>query len=499
MLGRAFKVWCLLIVLGALDVTGATRCLAADRALIIAVDKYPRLPERLQLTGAVNDARAMAKLASVVWGFSSDSIKLLLDQDATSSSIPAAIESWLIAGSSPGDRVLLTYSGHGYFQRSADSTEPTGFDQTLAPSDVARADAVYVNMISDNHIARLLRRLEGREVMLIIDSCHSGTITRALEPRSRQGPSVVRSLTADGLTRSLGDSDFDRVRLQGAFAAGHPHVMAWTAVASTELAEEDMSLPGDRRLGVFTRAFVEGLLDRRADTNGNGAVSPFELIHYLRNRASAYCDDNRCRTRMTPTLEWPRTFSASDLLDWRGTNGGGERRKSKPDGAAAASTSFAAQDVILQSNARVVRVELLPGPKVRRGQKIKIRITSPEAGFLIVLDVREEGRVVQLFPSKCSHKERWLRAGEPLSMPDGTYGCVFEATEVGKGQILAIVTGDRLPIEDLLDRNRDLSILVDGTDFLAEIARKLLSVWTGGARNRPVQWRLGVAGYEVGP
>jgi hypothetical protein len=385
--------------------------LAADRALIIGVNQYPHISPQLQLTGAVNDARMMERVAREVWGFLPENIRLLLNHDATSRSIVAAIENWLIEGTQPGDRVLLTYSGHGYFQRNFDGTETTGFDQTLAPHDVQRVGAGYINMISDDEIGRLLQRLAGREVMLIIDSCHSGTITRALDPAARQGPSIVRSLAAGGLTRSLDRPAFDRLRRLRTFAAAHPHVMTWTAAASTELAEEDMSLPDEQRLGVFTRALAQGLLERRADVHSNGVITAFELIHHVRRSVNKYCDQHRCRTRMTPTLEQPRTFSVTNLLDWQqrgiapstvspqAQNEGGPQPPPpatstvKPPALAPISP----QEVLVQENTFGVRLELLPGSSVKLGQEIKLRVTSPQPGYLVVLDVRDKAMWCSFF------------------------------------------------------------------------------------------------------
>ena len=493
-----------LVVLLLLLITGLSGSSAEDRALIIGINRYPHLSERLQLTGSVNDARMMVRVANEVWRFSPENIKLLVDQEATSGNILAAIETWLIQGTRPGDRVLLTYSGHGYFLHNFRGDEPTGFDQTLAPHDVWRTGVTYANMITDDEIGRMLERLKGRETMLIVDSCHSGTITRALDPDARRGPSIVRSLAGGGMTRNLGEPAFERLRRTRSFAAEHPHVMAWTAVASTELAEEDMSLSDEGRHGVFTRALVEGLLERRADANRNGTITPFELIHFLRRRAADYCNRHRCRTRMTPTLEWPATFSAVNLLDWHASASAPIRPDSSatpqhasPAAVAPTRPTLSPQDMLPHHNSADLRLELLPNHRIKLGEEIKLRVTSPQAGYLIVLDAREDGRVTQLFPSKCARKDRLVRAGAPMTLPDATYGCVFQASDPGRGNILAIIAKDSIPIDGLLARHRDLEVVSEGEEYLAVIARHLMKVWTGDARDRPVHWAMAAAPYEV--
>ena len=144
-----------------------------------------------------------------------------------------------------------------------------------------------------------------------------------------------------------------------------------------------------------------------------------------------------------------------------------------------------------------VKLEIVPDPTVRLGDEIKIRLVSSKPGYVIVVDVRESGKVVQLFPSICSPPERLLRANAALTMPDPTYGCAFAATEPGKGQIMAIVSEDNVPIDELLSRNKDLGIVDKPGAYLAEIAQALLQIWTGDERNRAVRWGLATANYEV--
>lgn len=468
--------------------------MAEDRALLIGIDKYPNLPNGLQLTGSVNDAKFLANVARDLWGFAPDQIKLLLDQQATASNIRAAIEDWLIKGTQSGDRVLLTFSGHGYYARDVSGDEPSGYDETIAAHDVRREGGAFLNMILDDEISRSLARLAGRTVMLIVDSCHSGTITRALNAPPQTGPMIVRSLSIGQQTRGVNHEQYDAIRKGKPFGAGHGHVMAWTAAAPTELAQEDLSLPEGKRQGVFTRAFIDGLLGRRADANGNGIVSPNELLGYLRERASDYCSRYACRTGMTPTLELAAGLAGVDLLSWRGQPKMVVASGARPPPAPPV---LDATDIIPFGGSIGARLEILPSERVKLGEDIKLRVTSPVEGYLIVLDVRDDGQVVQLFPSRCTRSERRVRAGLPLTLPDATYGCRFVATEPGRGQILVIVTKDNVPVDSLLERHRDLEIVPNGRDHLSAIAQSLLRVWTGDARNRPVSWGLVAARYEV--
>ncbi len=549
------------ISLLALTLSAGNPALSEDRALIIGVDRYPNLPESMQLTASANDARLMTRLATEVWGFDPRQIRLLVDEDATSTSIMASLEDWIVSGTRPGDRVLISFSGHGHYVADIDGDEADGWDEVIAPSDVRLEANGFTKTILDDQIGAFVDRLTGRNVVIVVDSCHSGTITRALDPHRRAGESIVRSLGFGRRTRGLSGQMFEGVRRDKAFIDAHEDMLVWTAVSASQLAQEDVSAPVGSRNGVFTGAFAEGLIDQRADANQNGRISAAELLAYVRTRTLQYCETYPCETGMTPTLEAPANALAVNLLAWekRGeplvvaANSGGDTsagadQVTNPDidvdssheAAATGDTapvahdeqhvevsqegdqnntpelgdhahddadevshqqpgsSVAADDILPQDNTFGVRVEILPGPDVALGDDIKVRVTSPEPGYLILLDLRDNGAVYQLFPSICAPPERLLRADAPLILPDGSYGCVFKATEAGSGRILAIVSEDNVALEDLLAEHRDLQVVPETSAYLASLVHRLLSVWTGDERNRAVRWALASADYSIG-
>jgi hypothetical protein len=470
---------------------------AEDRALIIGINAYPHFPKS-QLTGSVNDARAMSRLAQEAWGFKSDQIRLLLDGQATSAAILDHIEGWLVAGTAPGDRVLFFYSGHGYYL--FDPTQPPDerWRETIAPHDARPVGAGVANMIVDLEIKRRLDRLADRTVMFIADACHSGTLWRTLEELDPAKPSIVRSLAhvarERGVFRSAKPAAFDAAHNRGRFVAPSEHLIAWSAVQPTELAEEDMRLPAESRHGVFTKNFLEGLSARKADRNGDGRVSAMELYGYVSEKAGQYCAEQFCRSlRMTPMMEAPNRLVGLDLMSWR------------PPGESIPQTTTTAEsaprpsptNVLPAANSAELRLELLPAPTLRVGDKLRLRLTSQREGWLIVLDRRDSGEVVQLFPSICVRPERRVRTGATVTLPDPSYGCEFPATKPGSGEILAVLSEDNVPLGDLIGRSRDLTAVTNGDDYLAEMAQRLMSAWMNDERTRPSRWSLVTARYTV--
>jgi len=300
----------------ALMTTPDTPAWAEDRALLIGINTYQNFNP---LSAAVNDVRLMKTVARKVWGFGPGQIKVLTDQRATAGNIRDALLEWLTLGTAPGDRVLLYYSGHGVCVPDDTGDEPDGRDEALAAYDAQPAGHLrFRNVITDDELRRFFADLNDREVMVIADSCYSGTVTRALTLAWRRAAERVdytrgqtRSAvsTRDFCTGRAGLSRaaaYKAMRGEPSLMEGRDNLMVWTAVSATQLALER----GDIGNGLFTHAFSEGLMQRRADRDGNGRITAAELLHYLRARSQSYCQQygmsgDTCPTPVTPTLEPP--------------------------------------------------------------------------------------------------------------------------------------------------------------------------------------------------
>lgn len=113
-----------------------------------------------------NDAIAMNLIAEKA-GYQSF---LLLDKYATSANILAAI-STAILKLKAGDIFLLTYSGHGMQILDADGDERDGKDETWV---------LYDRQLLDDELHQLWASFSaGVRIVVISDSCHSGTMARS--------------------------------------------------------------------------------------------------------------------------------------------------------------------------------------------------------------------------------------------------------------------------------------------------------------------------------
>ncbi len=126
------------------------------------------------------DAKDMMAIAKKQ-GFSSSTI--LLTKAATSAAVIGAIQDAAKA-LSKGDLFLLSYAGHGGQVPDANRDEADGMDETWL---------LYDRQLVDDELYALFGRFKpGVRIVVVSDSCHSGTVTRMLPPSLTGG---VRSRT----------------------------------------------------------------------------------------------------------------------------------------------------------------------------------------------------------------------------------------------------------------------------------------------------------------
>jgi hypothetical protein len=142
------------------------------------------------LLGAERDAKAMAQIAQLQ-GFTPT---LLLAQAATYDVVRkhiAAAAKTLGAG----DTFLFSFAGHGSTVPDQNGDEPTGSDQTLC---------LYDQQIVDDQLhADFAAFVTGVRIIMVSDSCHSGSVARALFYETLRAIPELKSLVGDGETRAL--------------------------------------------------------------------------------------------------------------------------------------------------------------------------------------------------------------------------------------------------------------------------------------------------------
>jgi len=252
-------------------------------ALLVGASTYPALDEKYWLKGPANDVTLVQTYLTTAAPVPFAPENILVLADGVAGSQPptlAAIRSGfadLTAQVQPGDFVYLHFSGHGTQAPAANpDSELDGLDELFLPVDIGPwSDEVGAveNALVDDEIGVLIDglRAKGANVWAVFDSCHSGTVTRAVpsneeEVRTRQLPPGALGLSAEAMepvTRSLPDpraqpeTAVDITDQPGSF-------VAFYAAQTNEVTPEKnlpKGKPGRVPQGVFTYALFQVLAE----------------------------------------------------------------------------------------------------------------------------------------------------------------------------------------------------------------------------------------------
>ncbi len=147
----------------------------AKRAVLIGINRY-QVPGA-DLNGCVNDVKNLSGVLTTYYGFTDKDITTLTDLQATKKAMQSAIQK-LIKSGKKGDTLLLHYSGHGSNVPDDNGDEADDRDEILCPTDLDWNDP-----LRDDWLRNMLNKLrKGVNLTVIMDCCHSGTITRAIIP-----------------------------------------------------------------------------------------------------------------------------------------------------------------------------------------------------------------------------------------------------------------------------------------------------------------------------
>ncbi len=471
----AFAMFCLVLVPGPVT--------AADRALLIGIDSYaagdisPKVEKAAQ-----NDVTSIAGLLTTKLGYDNSGIRVLLNETATKDKILAGISDWLATGSKAGDRVFLYFSGLGYFEADTGGDEKDGIDEALVPYDATvqsnGGTRELSGLLSDDEFSFALKILEGRHVTIVLDAGFSGAVTRngdntVFAAKVPQLSSATRAISVEPRAKAQ--------KKEGGFvetAFGKGSLTVWSAVSNSQLALIDATASGGPQ-GVFTRLLIEGLGEGKADKNGNGSISNAELLTYVANGSKSYCNGlgGKCEMGLTPRLDPGTAHGLVAYSDKVSVTANGTGKKAAGQGKL---TVDIVTDLLAKGNVDKVVLKQIPPTPVHVGTKnIRFQVISPHAGYLLLLNLTDAGKLIQLYPNQFSSKHETDRTGvlnahSPLTVPDVYYGMRFNATTPSKGYIVAVVMRDKVDFGSKI-KTRAIEVIPrqEATETLTTLAEKI--------------------------
>ena len=191
---------------------------AAKHALIIAIGDYPA-SSGWGTISSVNDV-PLIKQALLNQGFDEDNIGVLINEQATYENIIARLKS-LQSEIAPGDVVVIHYSGHGQQIMDDNAEEIDDKDEALVPYDAwIRYTFKYKgqNHLRDDELGRIITNFrndlgKNGQLLLLLDSCHSGSATRGGRARGSAAVFAPDGWTPTKNGASKGSDMFENAKI----------------------------------------------------------------------------------------------------------------------------------------------------------------------------------------------------------------------------------------------------------------------------------------------
>jgi hypothetical protein len=272
-------------------------------ALLVGVGKYKHLSAREQLDGCANDVAAMRRVLIERFRFKENNIKSLIDDQATAETIRQGFKDLIaqvkaLPANGPVAQIVFHFSGHGsqvpdQMWPDPDYDEEDGLDETIVPYD-AKQQGGDEDIRDDeiNHFVHDICRDKKAKIMVVLDSCHSGSGAR--------GTTKVRQLSGRDLVPTKQPK-------------GAPPPVAHTlppgcvflgACRATEVEPEFQE--GDKHHGLLTRFLVEVLSEEKTVSK----LSYDLLAKAITNRYR----EHRVMQAPTPQLEGVRDSLHATVL-----------------------------------------------------------------------------------------------------------------------------------------------------------------------------------------
>lgn len=210
---------------------GVTSLHGTNRALVIGIGDYPAASGWAKIHGDKDVDPVVQMLVSN--GYARNNITILKNAQATREGIVRAFEN-LIASAQTGDPIYIHFSGHGQQVTDVHGDEADGLDEAWVPYDAAFAYSPSYrgqNHLLDDDLNAYLRRLRSRiganaSLIVIVDACHSGGGTRALD----EDDYIVRGQPVDSLRG--GDGIFRIPGTHRAYESRLENPIAWVQISA---------------------------------------------------------------------------------------------------------------------------------------------------------------------------------------------------------------------------------------------------------------------------
>jgi hypothetical protein len=229
-------------------------------ALVVGIERYRDLPP---VVGARADAERYAALVGTTLGLPQQNVRVLVDDRATRADVEQGIE-WLQQSVPAGGRAYLFFSGHG--APDTKSGQPFLVTYEGNPKSLTRTSLPL------SEVMKSLEATKGKDALAVVDACFSGSGGRSVLPEGARPLMVVKD---------------ERPQTKLAL---------FSASSGAQISGPTL----DRKGGLFSSMFVQGLGTAAADVDGDGQITLSELDQWLKPRVEREAKSDQ--REQTPSL-----------------------------------------------------------------------------------------------------------------------------------------------------------------------------------------------------
>lgn len=241
-------------------------------AVIIGINNYQH-PRIRDLHYSEPDALYLKDIMIKYARYKAENVQVLLGEKATYLNIKDKIY-WLGDQAGPDDEVFFYFSGHGTRVEDRDGNEEDGMDEAFCPyeTDISRPSSV----ILDDDIGHWFRRIRAKQVLVVLDCCHSGGAAgRSLTDDGSRGLEMAGESQSRSMIDNVDDPYARDLTLDNKFV-----------ITASDAHEKSYENP-DLEHGVFTY-YVGEAIRGSADSDNNQEVTSKELYDYTREKTQQF-------------------------------------------------------------------------------------------------------------------------------------------------------------------------------------------------------------------
>lgn len=358
---------------------------AADKALIIGIGSYADPAADLQ--GIDIDVEMMSDVAQYL-GFTENNTTYLQDDEATLANVTTALKT-LASEVNKDDRVLVYYSGHGSNKPDTNGDEADKLDESLYLYDGKH--------LLDDELNTLLRAIPSDNMVVVFDSCHSGSAVRdiAYETGNAMGIKQAQQKFYGG---------FDPEHMSKAVGQENK-VTVKPAVPVADFLNDDAANPID------FLAIGAAQDSEKAVSTYKGSMfthSLYQAFHTARQKKQTITwqqlfNNARANLRMvttdfSPRIDGEKVIAAKQQPFINITQ---QNIADKPLWASTQQAVLKGSAVTKDISTAKTPLFRINAPKsVTIGKPVQLSVTVPSNGYLNVVAVTPEDNAIILFPNK---------------------------------------------------------------------------------------------------